>query len=199
MNFDLKDYAISKRKIPEKVLNHHTNRKKQKISNFKIIQAYIIDSFLITEATIMIYVFMSIFNKNLIASKMAIRSLESADPFPIFLTTGALVFISYFFGAYFLNHGQTIGMHQKKIRIHLKSKKFAHTMAWIFFSFTTYMSFGLTLVFLRNSFQKNKWGTFESNDHLYQELMVYRDAPSMDLLAKIHTEENQYQNEKIAA
>lgn len=201
MNFDLIDYANAKRKIPQKLLNQHLEDKKKQIGVLKILASHFIDFWTIIEATLITQVILTQVMFKLLRSDSALLLFEKVDPIPGMFFSFCSLYLCYYFTCYYFNQGQTLGMRATKMRVHLERKSFKSTLVWTLYSTLVFVTFGLSSKWLKEKLDSANLGTIESEDHLYVELMVYRDLPSMDLLAKTHTVDDHHEKiyEKIAA
>lgn len=91
-----------------------------------------------------------------------------------------LFVFSYFFFAYFLNHGQTPGLHLMKRRVELQHNSFRDAARWAAWSMLLCFSWGLSY-FVKRDLIEN----FKGHDWLYKKLIEHKESYSIDLFDRI--------------
>lgn len=94
--------------------------------------------------------------------------MSSLVPFTIF---------NYFFFSYFMNQGQSWGMLMMKKRIEIQNKNFMSAFKWAAWSTMLCLSCGIVY-----AFTKTKWTGVKEHDHLYSDLVAFRNDDSINLL-----------------
>lgn len=179
---DLKTFADYSSKIPGTLLAPEAKNKKP--SAFKLLFAHGID-FQIVAA--MAFVMESVFKISLKGFAMTNRlelAFQFLDKGSLILFFFPLMLFTYFFGCYFLNHGQTLGMYFMKKRVSLQETSFRESALWAANSLALCLSFGMSWVLT-----KAGWQSFHDHDYLYQELTTYRESKAIDLLPMTLDEE----------
>lgn len=187
---DLRDYTFSKHKIPGQILGHGTSR----IPRYKILFAHILDFFMICSVTSAITALMDIQIRGHLPTTSLHRAWFRIDSDPTTLLTLTAVAVSYFFFSFYMNQGQTWGLHQMKLRYPLQSHKLWQSLQSALHSISLYFSLGLFIGRLQEKFVRQ--------DYLYSELIQQRDmaAPSLiDSLEKQAAVEEEIPDFPIAA
>src|SRR5690606_32413421 len=98
-------------------------------------------------------------------------AFNRTDTSPMSLFLFCSIFVSYFFFSYFLNHGQTLGMHYMKIRIHSETNSFRYCLKWTLYSTFLLLTLGLLVKQAKKWASQLGWGSVEVHDHLYKIMM----------------------------
>lgn len=89
----------------------------------------------------------------------------------------------YFFTSFYLNNGQTAGMHFTKCRISIKGHDAAGAFRWTMISLSLFLTLGMA------SFMAKKvpesWGKISAHDHLWQELMAQKEVAAPDVMTLV--------------
>jgi uncharacterized RDD family membrane protein YckC len=93
------------------------------------------------------------------------------------------VAIMYFFTSFYLNRGQTAGMHLMKCRISMKEHDAASAFRWSMMALSHYFTLGLSFFFV-----KKMEGKISAHDHLWHELVAQKEIAAPDVRTLI--EEN---------
>lgn len=182
-NIDLKNFAFNSQKIPSSLLLSEATERK--ISTKKILATHFFDFMMCTMATSTLASVYNISIKSLLVTKgLRLAFADQDTNFLAMLLLPASVF-SYYFLCYFLNHGQTWGMHLFKSRINLESKNFMQTFNWAFESFLLCFTGGLSFFT-----DRAKWFNFQVHDHLYHNLMAPKDEYAINLLSNVKSNQN---------
>lgn len=91
-----------------------------------------------------------------------------------------LIVLSYFFFSYFMNHGQTFGMHKLNGRIQMTDKSFTEAFTWALHSFALCFSGGLVY-----ALRPTQWKSVVPHDYLYRDLMESKADYSINLIERI--------------
>lgn len=178
---DLFDYIHARKKIPARVLKHQAPQAKE-VSSYQIIASHMIDAMVILGVTFMASTITALAAQSFMITP-ALSSAFNKIHFSSFVTSLLpLIFSTYFFASYFLNHGQTVGMSYLKTRIDMPDKSFRSSVFWGFFSAGAVMSGGLTLLSYQ-WIQTKGWGQYKGHDHLYFNLVAERSFSPVDLVA----------------
>lgn len=175
---NLVDFAEHSQKVPAQLLAPGT--KKTEFKLWKVFLGHYLDfAAAVVTTTIMI----SFFNLSL-KSYLVTKGLQRAwsDEVVFSFTASALpaMVFSYFFFSYFMNHGQTWGMHLLKKRISMKEKSFKEAALWACSSMVLCFTCGISYLI-----QKDKWKNYKSHDYLYDHLMVDRPISPVNLVSAI--------------
>ncbi len=171
-------FAEHSKKVPNDYL--HPIQQKSSVENWKIFFSHLVDFNISMIFTLIFVKTTSIqFESFLFESHSNTLGSISFFVFPFML-------LNYFFFSYFLNHGQTYGMHLTKKRIDLKMNSFTESFHWAAQSMILCFSFGLSYFW-----QKSIWNKCRSHDYLYSDLVAYKESSPINLLEKIHEFENE--------
>lgn len=182
-HIDLKKFALYSQKLPAHYLE--TESKIQSASTLKLLSAHFADFFLCVFVTSFMGSFYSITFKSLLMTKSLELAYSQHEGTQFFMSFLPLTLVSYFFSCYFLNHGQTWGMHLTKTRIEMSSKSYREAFHWAFHSFLLCVSCGTYFVA-----SAERWKKFGTHDYLYCELMVHKEDYSIDLLQRVNESES---------
>lgn len=185
---DLCIFADYAQKIPSSLLALKTV--KPKSSTGRVLLSHSIDVGLVMGMTVLAGSFASLS----VGSFMVTRGLEKAytevGTMKLIFSFFPLILYSYFFFWNYMNEGQTPGMLILKRRLKLEKRclnKSLQSAAW---SFLLCMSAGLILIAL-----KRIKSLFYDHDHLYQELISYKEHSVINLLDQTLTFETSVEEE----
>lgn len=193
---DLKQFADHSQKIPSKYLNHFH---KDSFTR-KILLSHLIDF----AAIFMIAWSMKFFMEATFGSFMLGKSLKTIwaqtpteTTFPFFF---AVTTATYFYCSYFLNHGQTWGMHKMNLRSSMEEFSFKDAGIWTLFSMSVYVTGSLFIYRGLDWVNAQGAGKISHHDFLYQTFVMIKDekAPSLVDLTQEEALED-YSEYKIAA
>ncbi len=176
---DLVPFADRKKKLPKKMVSPVFISADAEPA-WKILGAHLFDFWMIASVT----TFMAIMFNLSISSLMTTDGLQSAfSPqsnlrFSFFMIP--FVGLNYFFFSYFLNDGQSWGMHIFKKRIALGSKSFKESFQWAAHSLLLCLSFGLSF-----KLKRTQWANFKNHDYRYHDLVSFKESKVIDLLQKV--------------
>jgi len=172
------DYAEHSLKLPSEFLA--PNAKKEDVKLWKVFLGHYLDFSAAVLTTTMMAAFFNLSLKSFMITK-SLQKLWSDDVVGSF-TIGALptMVFCYFFFSYFLNHGQTWGMHLLKKRVSMKDKSFKEAALWACSSMVLCFTCGLSYFI-----QKDKWQNVKANDYLYNHLMIERTLSPVHLVSAI--------------
>lgn len=177
-SIDLVEFAKNSRKLPSKWLAPVESKAQFKL--WKVLMGHFLDFGAVVSVTVMTSTFFELSLKSLLVTK----SMRQVWPESVAMTfTGFMLpfmVLSYFFFSYFMNHGQTWGMHMMKHRIAMKSLSFKEAALWACSSMVLCFTGGLSYLI-----QKDKWKAFSSHDYLYNDLMTERTLSPVTLLKEI--------------
>ncbi len=165
----LSDYTASK--IPSDLLGHGP----KSVSQNQVLLAHTLDLGMICFLTLMTTTFLDFgFTKFLMTSRLT-DAWEKVNGNPALLTILGTITLSYFFGSLFFNQGQSWGMHVLKIRYPLKTHDVTGAFQKTLSSMKLFLSGGLLVRALKDEFRPH--------DHLYTELLGFREqkAPNLAL------------------
>ncbi len=97
------------------------------------------------------------------------------------------VAIMYFFTSFYLNNGQTAGMHFMKCRISMKEHDAASAFRWSMMSLSLFFTLGLAYLMIRKL--PKAWGEISAHDHLWQELITQKEMAAPDVRTLVKDEE----------
>jgi uncharacterized RDD family membrane protein YckC len=181
---DLLDFTNSKKKIPKELLNQAPEMAKD-VPIWKILAAYYYDFATAAALVMMISMTFELYFLTHMITRSLEKSFNQIDFVGLSLSFAPLLFTSYFFFSNFFNQGQTLGMHQFKIRIQMEEMNFKSSLLWAIFSTFTILTCGLIFPLAYNWMTKNGWGKIESHDHLYIDLLKPRTLHAIDLVKTI--------------
>lgn len=183
---NLVDFAEHSQKVPAQMLAPNAHKNEFKI--WKVLVGHYLDFAVAFTTTMMMVAFFNLSLKTFLVTK----GLQKAwsDEVVLSFTASALpaMVFSYFFFSYFLNHGQTYGMHLLKKRISMQDKSFKEAALWACSSMVLCFTGGLSYFI-----QKDKWQSFSSHDYLYNHLMVDRPVSPVNLVSAIE----EYNKEEV--
>lgn len=175
---DLKDFALKEQKLPKKFLSSVS--RDTPISTWKILGAHFLDFLAISFFTSFSAV---VFNQS-VKLLMMTKSLKHAfnEQGTISLASSMLPFMifSYYFLSYFMNHGQTWGMHVFKKRMKMKSQDYRDAFYWAAHSFFLCITGGLFYLA-----KKDEWQNIKGHDYLYQDMLDHKEYYAINLLERI--------------
>lgn len=191
---DLVTFAEHSRKIPKKLTAPVAPLKVE--SGWKLLFSHLLDFWAITVTA----AFMAVMFNHSILLFMVTDGLEDAyasqDILSLSLLLVPFIAFNYFFFSYFLNHGQTWGMHVMKKRISMPTMSFRECARWASHSLLLTHSLGISIYF-----KKDHWQSYKDHDHLYSELLTYKEMKVIDLLSKVHEfkeEVPEFEYQKVA-
>lgn len=172
---DLVPFAEHSQKLPAEFLS--PKKTQDKHHTFKLLSAHSLDFF----AVMMIIGVMTAMFSHGLQFFMVTRGLKLALPENLTTTFMSSIvpfaIFNYFFFSYFLNHGQTWGMIMMKKRVELKNKSFMASFKWAAYSTMLCLSCGISYAFM-----KHMWKGLKEHDHLYSDLMTFKNDSSINLL-----------------
>lgn len=175
---NLVDFAEHSQKVPAQMLAPKVHKSEFKL--WKVFFGHYLD---FAAAFVTTTLMVSFFNLSL-KSFLVTRGLQKAwsDEVVMSFTASVLpaMIFSYFFFSYFLNHGQTWGMHLMKKRVAMKDKSFKDASLWACSSMVLCFTGGLSYFI-----QKDKFQNFKSHDYLYDTLMIDRPVSPVNLVSAI--------------
>lgn len=175
---DLKEFALKEQKLPKKLLTLTGARKTT--STWKILASHFLDFM----AASFLASFMAVMFNQSIKMLLTTKGLQHAfnEHATIALVSSMLpmIIFSYFFFSYYLNHGQTWGMHVFKKRMKMKSMNFKDSFYWAAHSLFLCLTGGLFYLAKREQWQK-----LQRHDYLYHDLLLYKENYQIDLLKRI--------------
>lgn len=166
---DLVSQAYKKQKLQPENLGHA----QAPISTFKILSSHLLDFVVIYLATSACFKLLQASFEEMMMTKTLRKAWLFADHRPEFFVTFAIIMVGYFFFSYFFDNGQTVGMKYTKTRYVLRQHSFSEALRATLFSVGLYFTGGMALKSLKSS--------IASHDYLYQELVIWREGPSMKL------------------
>lgn len=166
---DLIQFAEHSQRLPTSFLFHEEEIRIT--PSWKILVAHIIDfSLVVTASSIM-----RILYENSIYALFVTKNLrhffKTIDMTSLSGPLLPIMIFSYFFFAYFMNHGQSYGMLILKNRIQMKEKSFFEAIKWASNSCLICLSCGVSFLIF-----KKKWQALKGHDYLYQALISLRDV-----------------------
>lgn len=176
-SIDLVTFAEHSRKIPDEVLAPISKKSSQ---TFRILASHLFDFWIgvcLTAAfgAIASQAFGSLM---VTASLREAYSAEALGTFAFFFLP--FILLSYFFFSYFMNHGQSWGMHLLKRRIMMADKSFGQAFLWAAHSVLVCLTGGLYY-----GFRRKIWSAYQSSDYLYSELLAHKEDHRISLIARI--------------
>jgi hypothetical protein len=190
---DLLDFTHSK-KIPAKMLKHKETEK-VKISHFQVLTALMLDFMVVMGINGMISGLLKLYFSNFMISNSLHLALDNLSFYELSVSFLPFMFMSYFFFTNFFNHGQSWGMHVMKCRINIPEQNFKSSFLWAIFSSSSIMTFGLSVFWAREYFEKKGWGTFEGHDHLYVGLIQDKQLAPVNIVELSSSQENKITEE----
>jgi hypothetical protein len=176
---DLVPFAEYSEKIPETFFEPEDVKSP---SSWQILGAHFVDFAL----SFMTSVFMCFMFNHFVKMLLVTKGLKLAYSEALIVGMAGpilpLTMFSYFFFSYFFNAGQTYGMYTFKIRASMNEQSFRGAFTWAVYSQFLCVSCGLSY-FLKPSI----WTNIKAHDHLYTELMSYKEDYSMNLLSRLDT------------
>lgn len=174
----LLDFAQHSQKIPSFSLEKNDQR--PKVSSWRILFAHFVDfGFTFFAATLMATLFNEYFKTVLVTAGLK-AAFSSQHALSLTVTILPIFVFTNFFFSYFLNHGQTYGMHLMKLRVQMKPMSYQDSFKWALQSLSLCFTCGLTGVLFQDS-----WGAFRNHDYLYEELMAFKTNNEIDLISRI--------------
>lgn len=181
---DLVLYAEHSRKLPRKLTAPIARKKVE--TGWKLLLSHVLDFWAIAgTAAVMGLMFNNSFKFFMVTKNLNAVYSEEGTVGLSFLLIPFIAF-NYFFFSYFLNHGQTWGMHLVKKRISMPAMSFKECAKWASHSMLLTHSLGLSIYF-----KKAHWDFYKDHDHLYTELISYKESKVIDLLNEIDNFEDQ--------
>lgn len=188
---DLLSFAEFSEKIPETFLEPEAVKP---TSSWKILGSHFLDFGLSFFAA----TFMSFMFNHSVKMLLVTKGLKLAYSEALIVGMSGpvlpLTLFSYFFFSYFFNAGQTYGMYTFKIRTSMKPQSFREAFIWAVYSFALCVSCGISYFFKREI-----WKFVKAHDHLYHELLSYKEDYSMSLLAIIDSQKEEESVEWVKA
>lgn len=189
---DLKEFALKEQKLPKKFLASNGPRKPT--STWKILAPHFLDFM----AASFLTSFMAVMFNQSIKMLMMTKGLQHAfnEQATISLASSLLpmIIFSYFFFSYYLNHGQTWGMHVFKKRMKMKSMSIKDSFYWASHSLFLCLTGGLFYLAKRE-----QWQNLQGHDYLYHDLLLHKENYQIDLLKRIDEQETVEEEFAIAA
>ncbi len=167
--FNLSDFAVKEIKIPQSELTPP----KQENYLGKILAAHFFDFW----SVFWISITTKFFFKAAISALMITPGLQDAwdlvDFTPMTFLSMLPIGFTYFFGSYFMNHGQTYGMKLMKTRVVMREHSFTEAFQWALRSLAVIGTFGL----IARSFKDS----CAAQDHLWRALVTSKDQTAPDV------------------
>lgn len=171
-------FAEHSRKLPQKFTFPMANTKSD--TAWKLLFSHILDFWAVAgTAAIMSHLFNHSM-KLIMASNILTDAYSEQSIISLSFIMIPFIAFNYFFFSYFLNHGQTWGMHLMKKRIRMPHLSFKESAKWASHSFILCHSLGASIYF-----KKSHWQSYKEHDHLYHELMSYKEFKVIDLLEEV--------------
>lgn len=176
---DLTKFATYSQKLPKSFL-HLGTPKKEVIPTFKLLGGYFADFILCVGATSFMAQVYNLSVQSLLVTKGLRGAFAPAETAKLGLALLPLTVFCYFFLCYFMNQGQTWGMHFFKTRLEMKPNSFKEAAYWAVKSLLVCFTSGLYY-----AFNKGPWSAVHQHDYLYQSLMIPKDISTFSLLDKV--------------
>ena len=183
-SIDLTQFATYSQKLPGAFLRPAETKK---VPTRKLLSAHFADFMLCVAATSFMAQVYNLSIKGLLVTQSLRGAFAGAETARLAMSLLPLTVCSYFFLSYFMNDGQTWGMHLFKTRLEMTSRSFKEAFVWSIKSMLLCFTGGLYFAFGKSQWEKN-----QAHDYLYQNLLVHRDIQPVNLLQKIeefHSEE----------
>lgn len=188
---DLLPFAEFSEKIPSSGLGP---QKLKEPSSWQVLGAHFVDFIM----SFFVSAFMCFMFNHTIKILLVTKGLKLAYSEALILGMSGpilpLTMLSYLFFSYFFNHGQTYGMYTFKIRASMKSQSFREAFTWAVHSLLLCFSCGLSYFF-----KPSIWNGINTHDHLYQELVSYKEDSSLNLQDLLKDSESEEAQELRAA
>ena len=175
---DLKEFALKEQKLPKKFLA--PTSQDTPVSTWKILSAHFMDFLAVSIFTSFSAVMFNTTVKIFLVSKSLKHAFHEQEILSLASTLLPFMLFSYYFSCYFMNHGQTWGMHFFKNRLKMKAQNFRDSFYWAAHSLFLCITGGLFYLA-----KKEEWQNIKGHDYLYQDLLAHKDHVSIDLLKRI--------------
>lgn len=185
---DLVLFAEHSQKIPDTFLTPQLSSKEK---SWEVLGIHLIDFFTAFSITFVMTAILTESVQMILVTQGLQKAFKAAEAMNFTGRLFPLVLFSYFFFSYFMNHGQTVGMHFLKKRIKMRSQSFRDAFSWALHSFAMCFSCGISYLI-----KSENWSAIKEHDYLYEHLMESKVDYSIDLLARTEEHEKD-QNEEI--
>lgn len=172
MNINLLDH-LSRKTIPKELLTEKLSI--PRVAQWSIAKAYFLDLFLVYSTSATVCLFLNLSAETLMMTEGLDRSFAKQSPSETMLFIFPVLFLGYFFFSYFLNDGQTWGLHSSKARMSVRPHSFSDSLRWTMRSVLVYLSFGLLI----------PKDAFQVHDHLYHELVLEKHIFPLNLVNEL--------------
>jgi uncharacterized RDD family membrane protein YckC len=178
---DLTDFASSSEKIPKSSLL--PAQRTEHIARWKIAASLLWDSYAVIALTVLMTTMLHLSVGAFMITDSLQRAYDEINFNSLYPSLLPIVMTSYFFFSFFFNQGQTWGMRYFKTRVSVANLDLKQSLQWAIFSCTVICSAGLALIPALHWMEKKGLGTFKKFDHLYEDLIEYRDIAPVNLVA----------------
>lgn len=175
---DLTEFALKEQKLPKKFLS--TVSQDTPTSTWKILSAHFLDFLAVSVFTSFSAVMFNHSVKLLLTSKSLKSAFHEEATISLASTMLPLMLFSYYFICYFMNHGQTWGMHGFKLRVKMKSQNYQDAFYWAAHSFFLCITGGLFYLA-----KKEEWQNIKGHDYLYQSMLDHKEHYAVNLFERI--------------
>ncbi len=177
---NLSDFTDSTKKIPTTLIQHIPEAS-HKIQKRKIAIAHAFDLLMVISATSFVSEFLQASLSRFMVTSELRAAFSQINYSSFMISLLPLMFTSYFFFSYFLNHGQTWGMKKMKTRVAIPAMSYRSSLVWAMFSASALMTAGLTLL-AYPLIHKKGWGEMKDEDYLYVSLVQHKEIEALNLV-----------------
>lgn len=188
---DLVLFAEHSQKIPDSYLTPHLSHKEK---SWEVLGTHLIDFFIAFTITFIMTAVLTESIQMILVTQGLQKAFKAAESMNFTGRLFPLILFSYFFFSYFMNHGQTVGMHFFKKRIKMRSQSFRDAFSWAMQSFAMCFSCGISYLIKPES-----WSAIKGHDYLYENLMESKLDYSINLLARAEEHEKDKNEESYLA